>query len=166
MNVLVVYYSRTGNTRKLAQRIAFAMNAEIDEISDVANRKGIAGYLRSGNEAWFRRAAKIHPSSTRARDFDLVVIGTPVWRVSLSSPVRSYLEEHAPHFRRVAFFCTMDRFGSGRVFRQMQEACDKQPVATFAQTARQLRSGDLPAAVAAFAEKLGVSAGSRPRMKA
>lgn len=59
MKVLVVFYSRTGNTRTLARQIAVTMNSQTEEIMDRMNRRGIRGYLRSGYEASFHRCAAI-----------------------------------------------------------------------------------------------------------
>lgn len=156
MKALVVYYSRTGNTKALARQIAVALGAEaeIEEITDRANRRGILGYLRSGREAWFRRRAELVPSDVDPSAFDLVVIGTPVWNASLSSPVRTFLEDHMKALRSVAFFCTMGGRGSNRVFRQMEAACRKPPLATLARTERQLASSDLPDVIGAFVARL------------
>jgi len=154
MKALVAYYSRTGNTKTLARGIAEALGAEIEEIADRANRRGILGYLRSGREAWFHRRTELVPSAVDPSAYDLVIIGTPVWNASLSSPVRTFFAEHANALRSVAFFCTMGGSGSGRVFRQMEAACGKRPIATFARTERQLASRDLPDAIGAFVARL------------
>jgi flavodoxin len=154
MKALVVFYSRTGYTRALAQGIASALGAETEEITDRVQRRGILGYLRSGHEASSHRRTRIEPATHDPGAFDLVVVGTPVWRMSLSSPVRTYLGDRAAELPRVAFFCTMGRFGSERVFRQMAEVCSRAPVATLARTDGELSRSDLPAAIEAFAARL------------
>jgi flavodoxin len=162
MKTLVVYYSRTGHTRTLARQIAVAMGAQIEEIIDHGNRRGILGYLRSGNEASSRRCTEIRRPFYDPGAFDLVITGTPVWRASLCSPVRTYLEAHATKFRNVAFFCTMRWFGSRRVFDQMQTACGARPLATFVSTERQLAGSDLRGAVEVFASRLRASSLPEP----
>ena len=154
MKTLVVFFSRTGNTRRLARQIAVAIDAEIEEITDRTNRHGIIGYLRSGKEATLRRRTEIAPAAHDPSGFDLVIIGTPVWGASLSSPVRTYLGTHEAELPAVAFFCTLGGSGSRRVFRQMQEACGRVPVATFARTERQLASADLREAIEEFVSQL------------
>jgi flavodoxin len=151
MKALVVYYSRTGHTRGLAQRIAAALGADIEEIVDRVDRRGILGYLRSGRDAWLGRRSEIVPPTNDPGKFDLVLIGTPVWNMSLSSPVRSYLQDGAQRLPQVAFFCTLGGSGAARVFRQMQQVCGKPPRATLAITERQLMQADLPGAVEQFA---------------
>src|SRR5581483_5384377 len=114
-----IYYSRTGNTRSLARQIGDALGAEAElkEVQDRADRTGIVGYLRSGRDAWLQRRTELAPLEVDLNAFDLVVIGTPVWNASLSSPVRTFLADHANALRAVAFFCTMGGRGSDRVFR-------------------------------------------------
>ena len=36
--VLIVYYSRSGNTRRVAQQLAFDLGADLEEIVDPTNR--------------------------------------------------------------------------------------------------------------------------------
>lgn len=158
MNALVVFYSRTGNTRRLARAIAAALNAEIEEIADSTNRRGLFGYLRSGSESWFGRRAAIKPPRNDPRAFDVVVVGTPTWRVSAASPVRTYLEDQAGWLPQVAFFCTFGSFGSRYVFGEMEDLCGKAPLATLACSERQLASAELSTAVDGFAARLRAAA--------
>ena len=50
MNVLIVYYSRTGKTRKIIEKMTEKLNAEVDEIKDIIAsvdeflRRKFAGY--------------------------------------------------------------------------------------------------------------------------
>jgi flavodoxin len=154
MKVLVVFYSRTGHTRALAQRIAAALGADIEEIADRVDRRGVLGYLRSGRDAWLGRRSEIVPPANDPGKFDLVLIGTPVWNMSLSSPARSYLHDQAARLPQVAYFCTLGGSGAARVFRQMQQACGKAPRATLARTERQLAQADLTQAVEEFAARI------------
>ena len=102
--VLVVYYSRTGATRRLAEALANALQADIEPITDRENRSGIFGYLRSVAESLQKRGASITPMNTHPASYDLVVVGTPVWAWSVSSPVRSYLAAYRGHLPDIAFF--------------------------------------------------------------
>jgi flavodoxin len=162
MNTLVLYFSRTGNTRLVARRIADELGAELEELTDRANRHGILGYLRSGRDVAFGRRAKLNPIGNKLRDFDLVVIGTPVWRLSLCTPIRTFLEDHAHELPRVAFFCTMGGVGSGRVFRQMERLSRKGAVTTLAVTERDLKRDDVSRIVASFVDRLRPAGEPRP----
>lgn len=44
MKTLVVYYSRSGNTRLVAQEISSAIDSDIEEIADTKNWSGTMGF--------------------------------------------------------------------------------------------------------------------------
>lgn len=167
MKVLIVYYSRTGHTRTLAHRIGDATQAAVEEIVPLAGRRGLLGYVRSALEARFSRCAAIAPPAHDPDRFDVVVIGTPVWAESLSSPVRTYLREHAAVLHRIAFFCTMAQRDSEQVFVQMQRCCARVPLAALALTERELAdvgvSPSVDNALNAFIATLGGRHNLRPR---
>ena len=45
-DILCIYYSRTGNTRRAVEEIAGALDAEVVAITDDRDRSGWKGYLR------------------------------------------------------------------------------------------------------------------------
>jgi menaquinone-dependent protoporphyrinogen IX oxidase len=148
--ILVVHFSRTGHTRQVAQSIATALAADIEEIVDPTRRTGILGYFRSGREAWLKRLPSIAPSVHDPGRYDMVVIGTPIWNTSLSAPVRSYLWRHRSRLPAVAFFLTCGGMGIDRVFRQMTEESGRAAVATLAVREKELGTPALEAAIARF----------------
>ena len=154
LKILVIYYSRTGATRRLAEAIANALQADIEPIIDRENRSGIFGYLRSVAQSLQKRDALIEPMKTDPASYDLVVIGTPVWAWSVSSPVRAYLAAYRGHLPDVAFFCTMGGRGSEHAFKEMQVIAGKAPRANCALTAREVASETYGAHIAQFLEQL------------
>jgi flavodoxin len=131
--VLVVYYSRGGNTRRAAEEIARAVGgADLEPIIDTVDRSGWRGYLRSGREAMRRGTTVLESRGRDASDYDLVVVGTPVWVSNVSSPTRTWLNAHVGEFRHAAFFLTHGGTGSDRVFAQMTRLAGVQPHAVLA----------------------------------
>jgi flavodoxin len=125
MKVLVTYYSRTGNTRKVAEKIAKILKADLDEIKDLTDRSGPKGWLFGG-----RDASRKYPTEIRykkdPKDYDLVVIGTPIWAWTVTPAVRTYLSQKK--FPKVAFFATCGGSGIEKTFEEM-ERLSKKPVA-------------------------------------
>jgi hypothetical protein len=158
--VLLVYYSRGGNTRRVAQEIARQLPCAIEEIGSLDERRGWVGYLRSAIEARIGRAAAIRAPRHDPADFDLVVVGTPVWYLSLSSPVRAYLATNAPGVRSVAFVVTYGGIGARRVLEQLRDVAEKPPLATLALRERDL--DDLEARVAPFVSEIRARLGKAP----
>jgi flavodoxin len=130
--VLTVYFSRTGFTRKIAEEIQARCGGDLEAIEDVRGRTGILGYLRSAREALKKDTIEIRPGKSRPKEFDLVILGTPVWASHMSSPMRAYLTAHKGEFKQVAFFCTLGGSGASNVFREMAALCEHEPAATLA----------------------------------
>jgi flavodoxin len=128
--VLVVYYSRTGTTKRVAAQIAGALSADLEQIVDRTPRIGLVGYLRSGFEATFGRRTRVDAPKSESGLYDLVIVGSPVWNASLSSPVRTYLGDNRGRLKDVAFFCTCGGRGGERVLEQMAAIVGKKPIAT------------------------------------
>jgi flavodoxin len=152
--ILVVYYSRSGTTRKLASSIAARLKADLEEICDYRNRSGPSGYLRSLVDAMTQSSVDIVPHGCDVASYDLVVVGTPVWAGSVSSPVRAYLAENRQQLRHVAFFCSLGGRGSESAFSQMRALVGKPPLAECKVTAREFRRGDEKSLLDDFVGKL------------
>ncbi len=126
MKKLVVFYSRTGNTRKIGKEIAGILGSDADEITDLKDRSGMIGWIMAGRDATAKKPARIKYNNDPSR-YDIVIIGTPVWAWTVTPAVREYLSRN--RFKNVAFFCTA---GSqiGKTFDEM-EKLSKKPVAKF-----------------------------------
>jgi flavodoxin len=133
VKTLVVYYSRTGTTKKVGQEIARQLKADEEEIFDVKSRLGPIGWLRSGREAMNKKLTEIKPIKKNPSKYDMVVIGTPIWAANMSSPVRTYLSKHK--FKKTAYFLTGGGV-PGKTFEEMSAIAGK-PVATLAITSKE-----------------------------
>ncbi len=154
MSALVVYFSRTGTTRKVAETIARSLGADIEAIHESRDRLGLRGYLRSGFDATLSRWVPIEAVGRDPTRYDLVVVGTPVWGWSLSAPVRAFLSNHARKLSKVAFFVTEGGSGDRRVFGQMAEVVGADPVATLALVQRDVERGAASRAIESFVASL------------
>jgi len=154
--ILVVYYSRTGHTRRVAEEIAATLRADLEEIVDPENRLGLLGYLRSGGQAFFGQEADIREPLKDPAGYDLVIVGTPVWNWSLSAPVRAYLTRRQQRFARppVAFFLTEGGSGEQRVLGQMEELTGKAPLDVMAVREAEIANGRYHDKIRGFAEAL------------
>ena len=108
MKTLVVYYSRTGNTKFVAEEITAELGADIEEVVDLKKRGGKMGYLSASRDATTNRQTSIAETKRNPADYELIVIGTPVWFWSLSSAIRTYVAKHDLSGMNVALFFTFD----------------------------------------------------------
>ncbi|PIN86028.1 hypothetical protein COV19_06770 [Candidatus Woesearchaeota archaeon CG10_big_fil_rev_8_21_14_0_10_44_13] len=141
MKSLVIFYSRTGTTKKVAMEIARLLKADTEEIIDTKNREGPIGYLLSGRDATLRKAARIKKPVKNPSSYDLVIIGTPIWAWNMSAPVRAYLIQAKGRIKKTAFFCTMGGSGDDRAFSEMEMILGKKPAAKLALLTKEVMKG-------------------------
>ncbi|HLN07613.1 MAG TPA: flavodoxin [Xanthobacteraceae bacterium] len=160
--ILIVYYSRSGTTRKVAKSLAAALTCDSEEILDLKSRTGFLGYMRSLLEARRQTPAAIAAPVRNPSSYDLIIIGTPVWVWSVSSPVRAYLAANKARLPAVAFFCTLGGAGSDHAFAQMQDLAGKSPRACLGLTARDAAAGGYEPRLARFVQALQPPASAAP----
>lgn len=149
--ILIVYYSRTGTTRQVARQLADKLGADTYAIQDARPRHGLFGYLQSALEAMRGALPDIKPSCMPLSQYDLVVLGTPVWMGHLASPMRRFLHDKARFIRQAAFFCTMGGEGADTVFGEMEKLVGQEPRAALALRNDDVKHHHCQAQVAAFA---------------
>jgi len=162
---LVVFHTSSGNTGKVAQAIAQALSADLEQIQEVnphpvdIKGKGLGNFLNMGRAvfaAMTKRSVPIHDAQHDPGAYDLVVIGTPVYAHAMAAPVRTYMERHCASLgeKEVAFFCTGEDPRNEGFFPQMGEACGKTPTATFAFHAPTIKADEFAPQVEAFVAEL------------
>lgn len=152
MKILIVYYSRTGNTKKVAKALRDYLQCDIEEIKSVKNYDGPLGWVKAGKEGSQRVNGKIEAPVKNPADYDLVVIGTPIWAWHISSPARGYLAMSRDKIKKIAAFCTM---GSdyGRSFEEIEAVCGKSLEAKMVLSEKEVSSGDISEKIKNFIKK-------------
>ncbi|WP_374563944.1 flavodoxin family protein [Ideonella sp.] len=156
--ILVVYFSRTGYTRRVAESLAQRLGAQLAPIDEPRSRRGILGYIRSAREAMRRAEVEITAPAADPGEFDLVLIGTPVWASHASPPARTLALRWQGRVKRVALFCTLGGSGAEAALAELQLAIGQAPVATLALTDRKIDAGTAATKLDAFVAALGAVA--------
>jgi flavodoxin len=120
MNILVIYYSRTGNTKFVAEKIAETLGAELKELIDKKNRKGFWGYLRAGRDSIMKVKTEIEELNIDLDKYELVFLGCPVWVANVPPAIRTYLDRTDLVDKKLVLFCTQDGMGAERVFNNLR----------------------------------------------
>lgn len=133
--VLVVYYSKGGNTRIVAKKVAERLDADVDEIK------------------WDNTSAGKAIFAADPREYDFIIVGTPVNGFSPSKPVADYLARNSGKFPRLATFLTYSLWPAGTL-RRMGELASVTPVASTTFKSRDIKLNRIDDSVDAYIHSL------------
>jgi len=111
MKTLVIYYTRTGNAKFLAETIAAELGADIEEVIDLKNRQGTFGWLSAGRDAMGEKETEIAQTKRTPTDYDLMIIGQPIWAGNPTPAIRTYLNKNDLSGKKVALFFSDSNLG-------------------------------------------------------
>lgn len=141
MKSLVVYYSRSGNTRKVADIIGKKLGSDMEEIIDNKNRRGMLGFLTSGNEAHLKKIIPIEDIKSDLSQYDLIIVGTPIWAGNISTPIYSFLHKYKEKIIKFAFFSTSMGTDPQKNFFSIEKIVSQKPIAVANITTHALKRG-------------------------
>ena len=122
MKVLVIYYSLTGNTKNIAEMIREKTGGDLFEIETVedypADYSLIIAEAKTELETGELPALRKSPPDMSA--YDLILVGSPVWWYTVSTPVMRFLTQADFAGKKVSAFCTHEG-GVGKFFPHFQE---------------------------------------------
>jgi flavodoxin len=127
--ILVAYYSKTGNTKRAAEDIARALGADLEIIRDRRNRKGIWAWFASGRDAMKKLKTEIETTGKNPAEYDLIIVGSPVWGWNIAPAVRTYLENNKAIIKNHAFFVTSGNTASEKIAPYIKEIFSINPIA-------------------------------------
>lgn len=128
--VLVVYYSRSGNTKQMAGYIKEMMGGDtvelIPETPYPAEYRATTAQAKRELEADFKPALKTKVKNLKS--YDIVFVGTPNWWNSVSGPLRTFLSEYDLSGKTVVPFVTHAGSGMGGIQADVAALCPKSTV--------------------------------------
>jgi flavodoxin len=158
MKALIVYYSFTGNTRKVSQLLARELDADIDEITCRAYTYGFLGGLRQAWDAMTGGAPPIEIPEAANADCDVVIVAGPTWAARPGTPIRSFVRRWQPKGRKLALFLTCDgtseKFPGEKALAEIIREAPVSPVASRLFKRADIENEDLPKQVSAFADEI------------
>ncbi|MCD8024930.1 MAG: NAD(P)H-dependent oxidoreductase [Candidatus Gastranaerophilales bacterium] len=120
--ILIAYYSKTGNTKAVAQKIQNIVNGSLFEISPVFDYPD--DYNSIVNVAKKEKEENIFPklqNNTDVQNYDIIFLGTPVWWYTVASPVKTFLAENNFQGKVILPFCTHGGGGASSVYTDIKK---------------------------------------------
>ncbi len=182
MKTLVVYYSRTGNTKKIAQEIAKKLKADVEEIKDLNENltpefakfeKNMDETINTGKEpkidvsknipelitysmgvvkAMLGIGTRINTTKDPAQ-YELVIIGSPVWCGKIPPAPAAYLKKNKNQFQKTAYFNTRGT-SNLELFAEMEKISNKKPEATLIISRKEINTRKYSGKINDFVKKL------------
>ncbi|GMO50867.1 MAG: flavodoxin [Termitinemataceae bacterium] len=157
MKTLIIYYSYDGNTELVVNELKPLLNADVLRLETIDEKKrtGLSKYAWGGSQIFMKARPKLKTFSTNFADYDLIVLGTPVWAGTPAPAMNSFLHDAKLEGKKLALFvCHLG--GKGHAIEKMSALCGGSTILSttdFIQPSKM--SGDqVKAAVSAWADKL------------
>ena len=120
--VLVAYFSGSGNTERVAQTLAEALNADIFEITpaqpytsdDLDYTVSTSRVNREHENESLRDVALVQTTPANWEDYDTVLIGYPIWWAIAAWPVNTFVKGNDFTGKTVIPFATSTSSGMGQ----------------------------------------------------
>lgn len=110
MKTAILYYSYSGFTRKLAETMAAAVDADLIELKLkeelLKKNQVLISIIKGGAQAILKAKPELLNTDFALENYDLVIIGTPVWAWTFSPPLRTFFESYKLAKQKIALFAT------------------------------------------------------------
>jgi flavodoxin len=134
MKSVIIYYSFSGNTKKVVGILAEYLGSlgEVRTI-ELKARDESGNFFNQCLRAFRHRQAKIEPVPFDPGSFDLLCLGSPVWAFGPAPAINAYLEQCVGvKDKRVVLFTTFGSgTGNGRCLNYMQASLSQKGVKDF-----------------------------------
>jgi len=157
MKSLVVFYSRSGSTKKVGEAVAKELGSDLEELVDLKKRGGPIGFIRSGRDASGRKLARINSTKYDPSQYDLVIICTPVWAANITPAARTYLTDNKEKIKDAAFLLTFGGRGGDGCLSDMKQIYGRDPRGTLMVRQKEISSGEFAQKIKQFASQLAGS---------
>ena len=103
---LILYYSRTGNTKMCCEALQKELGADLIEIKDLKNRDGGWGFFTGALGSMFNVHTNIDPLNPDLSPYKNIIIASPIWTGTLSTAIRTLIDKNRFDNKQVVMFTT------------------------------------------------------------
>lgn len=129
MKVVIVYYSMSGNTKYVADKIMEQLkgSAEVEKIEirpvKAYPDKGAKKFFWGGKSAVMGETPELEPCNFDADNYETVIIGTPVWASNCAPPIRTFLTEQGEKLKgkKLGMFVCCSGGGAEKAIAKMKK---------------------------------------------
>ena len=114
---LVAFFSASGTTKKIAEMIAEAANADLYEIAPkVLYTKDDLNWMNKKS----RSSVEIADSNLDMESYDEIILGFPIWWYVAPTIINTFLEKYELTGKKIVLFATSGGSGFGNTVKELQ----------------------------------------------
>ena len=122
---LVVYFSATGTTKGVAERLAGAIGADLFEIKPTvpyskADLRWINPFARCNKEKMGKKEVPVTGKIENFSDYDTVFLGFPIWYYGAPNVVNTFCKDYDWNGKTLHIFATSGSSGIGKTAEKLE----------------------------------------------
>ncbi len=125
MKTLLVYYSLSGNTEYIAEKIEEKIGGTLLKLvpQKAYANKGFAKFFWGGKSAVMAEKPKLENNNIKIEEYDRVIIGFPVWAGTFAPPLRTFVIDNktALKGKKISAFACQGGAGAEKAFKKLLE---------------------------------------------
>ena len=115
MKTAIIYYSMSGNTEYVAEKIGKQIGAALVRIEPEKAYPdyGAKKFIWGGKSAVMGDTPKLKPYEFNADDYERIIFGFPVWASTFTPPIRTFIQENKDAIKNKKFAAFTCLAGNG-----------------------------------------------------
>ncbi|RBL81721.1 hypothetical protein DDE05_42560 [Streptomyces cavourensis] len=155
----IVFYSRSGTGRAVAERLGAMTRWPVHEIRDATPRFGLRGDARCVLDSLFKRHPPFRYAGPALTAFDHVILIAPVWLRSLAAPMRAFLASRRQELGTYSVICVMSGYGGFRAVDDITTLIGVKPRSILLLKQYDVLAGESDPSLCRFKEQILTAAG-------
>jgi flavodoxin len=119
--ILVVYFSKTGHSKHIAEYIARLIDCDIEMIKP---QRDISNFMGQAIEAFLSsigKGSKIYPSDVPVSKYENIIICCPIWCSNLPAPILTYLDQRKERFKNLNLILSSSKFDDEKIITKIEQ---------------------------------------------
>jgi len=133
LKTLVLYYSYEGSTQKVAEYLTESLGLDIARVIPVKEMKskGFGKFFLGGSQVIMKKKPKILPLNIDFDQYDLILLGSPIWAGTFAPPIHTLLESGLIHDKNIGYFYCHEGGAKGAVDKLKTNCGDNTVISNF-----------------------------------
>ena len=125
MKTAIVFYSMSGNTEYVANKISEKIDADIIRVvpQKAYPDSGFKKFLWGGKSAVMGEEPELEEYVFDSEKYDQIILGTPVWASTFTPPIRTFIKENKEKLKgkKIAVFVCLSGAGSQKTIEKLKQ---------------------------------------------